>query len=52
MYSLENCFCFPDTPIYSNLGKRDHYGRVNIYRPDFIIMHLYIKFVLFFFLIL
>ena len=41
---LENCFCFPDSPIYSNLGKGDHYGKISIYRPDFIIMHLYIIF--------
>ena len=56
MYSLENCFCFPDTPIYSSLGKGDNYGTISIYRPDFIIMHLYIKFVfvfvLFFFFFL
>ena len=41
---LEHCFCFPDTPIYSNLGKGDHYGTISTYKPDFIIMHLYMKF--------
>ena len=49
---LEHCFCFPDTPIYSNLGKGDHYGTTSIYRPDYIIMHLYTKFGVLFFLIL